>query len=244
MPLIGRTVALVGLKRDEMLALASALESAGVRWQAFSAADAGVASRADLIIVAAEAAASLMSTPVPVLAIGSLDAIAPFAREAVLPRDFCVAPPLYAEEILLRAGHLLTELRSSKPMQASNSTPVVLTADDDPTTTAIVRAVVMQNGMTCHVASNGKAALDLAHTLHPNVMVLDVNMPFLDGFQVLTALRGEQRTEAIPVIMLTSMQQEADVVRAFALGADDYVVKPFNPMELLARIRRLVKKPS
>ena len=48
----------------------------------------------------------------------------------------------------------------------------------------------------------------------------------------------------IPVVMLTSMQQEADVVRAFAIGADDYVVKPFNPMELLARIRRLAKKPS
>jgi two-component system, OmpR family, alkaline phosphatase synthesis response regulator PhoP len=98
--------------------------------------------------------------------------------------------------------------------------------------------------MTCHVAPNGKSALDLAHALNPNVIVLDVNMPFLDGFQVLTALRGEPRTEAIPVIMLTSMQQEADVVRAFALGADDYVVKPFNPMELLARIRRLARKPS
>lgn len=227
-----------------MLDLASALERAGARWQAFSAADADVASRADLIIVAAEAAAPLSSTPVPLLTIGSLEAIAPFALEAVLPRDFCIAPPLNAEEILLRGTHLLNEVRSSKPAQAPNATPVVLAADDDPTTTAIVRAVVSQHGMTCHVAPNGKAALELAQSVHPSVIVLDVNMPFLDGFQVLSALRGEPRTAAIPVIMLTSMQQEADVIRAFALGADDYVVKPFNPMELLARIRRLAKKPS
>ena len=227
-----------------MVDLASSLERAGARWQAFSTADADIGSRADLVIVAAEAAGPLLATPVPLLTIGSLDAIAPFALEALLPRDFCVAPPLYAEEILLRAAHLLNETRSPKQAQASNATPTVLAADDDPTTTAIVRAVVSQHGMTCHVAPNGKAALDLAHSLHPGVIVLDVNMPFLDGFQVLSALRGEPRTEMIPVIMLTSMQQEADVVRAFALGADDYVVKPFNPMELLARIRRLAKKPS
>ncbi len=243
MPLTGRTIALVGLEREEMLDLASALDGVGARWQAFSAPDAQIASGADLIIAAADVAGSLSTTPVPLLSIGSLEAITPFALEGVLPRDFSVTPPLNADEILLRGAHLLSEARAPKP-RPSTSTPVVLAADDDATTTAIVRAVVTQHGMTCYTAPNGKVALELAQSMQPNVIVLDVNMPFLDGFQVLSALRNEPRTAMIPVVMLTSMQQEADVVRAFALGADDYVVKPFNPMELLARVRRLAKKPS
>jgi DNA-binding response OmpR family regulator len=119
---------------------------------------------------------------------------------------------------------------------------VVLAADDDPTTTAIVRAVVTKNAMVCHVARNGAEAIDLARELVPDAIVLDVNMPFRDGFEVLSALREEPRTAAIPVLMLTSVQQEADVVKGFRLGADDYVLKPFNPMELLARIKRLVRR--
>ena len=98
--------------------------------------------------------------------------------------------------------------------------------------------------MTCQIAADGKSALDLAQAIHPSVIVLDVNMPQLDGFQVLSALRNEPLTATVAIVMLTSLQHETDIVRAFALGADDYVVKPFNPMELLARIQRLVKKQS
>ena len=76
----------------------------------------------------------------------------------------------------------------------------------------------------------------------PSVVVLDVHMPFIDGFNVLTAIRQDPQNDGTAVVMLTSMQQEADVVRAFSLGADDYVVKPFNPLELVARIKRLIKK--
>ena len=239
-PLSGRTVALVGLARDEMLNLASALDGAEARWQAFSDAQPGV--RADLIIAGERAAQALASTSTPMLVVGTLEAIAPFALEASLPRDFCVAPAK-ADEILLRGAHLLSDSHAMKP-RASTASPVILAADDDPTTTTILRAVVTKHGMTCHVAPNGKSALELAQSMQPNLVVLDVNMPFLDGFQVLTALRNDPRLASVPVVMLTSMQQEADVVRAFSLGADDYVVKPFNPMELLARIRRLVKRQS
>ncbi|MDQ3280714.1 MAG: response regulator, partial [Acidobacteriota bacterium] len=131
-----------------------------------------------------------------------------------------------------------------RDVRAAAATPLIVTADDDPTTTAIVRAVVTQAGMSCEVAPNGKRALELARELHPDAMVLDVNMPYLDGFEVLTALRGASETADIPVLMLTSVQQEHDVLRGFTLGADDYVVKPFNPMELLARVKRLVRAAS
>lgn len=223
-----------------MLDLASALDSAGAKWQVFSTPDAQTGAKADLVIAGAAAAGAMSSTATPMLVIGSLDAITPFALEVDLPRDFCVAP-VKSDEILLRSAHLLSE--SSPPKgRAVSASPAILAADDDPTTTAILRAVVTQHGMTCAIASNGKMALELAQSLEPDLIVLDVNMPFLDGFEVLAALRNAPRTSAIPVVMLTSMQQEADVVRAFSLGADDYVVKPFNPMELLARIRRLVKR--
>jgi len=69
-----------------------------------------------------------------------------------------------------------------------------------------------------------------------------VNMPYIDGFEVLSTLRNDPETAHIPIMMLTSVQQESDIVRGFGLGADDYVVKPFNPMELLARIKRLLRK--
>jgi PleD family two-component response regulator len=238
--LAGRTVALVGLSREEMPDLTSALDAAGARWQACS--DVETASAADLIIARAETLAEVSSTTTPLLVIGTLDAVSTFAADTTLPRDFCLAPAR-AEEILLRASHLLADFHDLKPRPPA-AAPVVLAADDDRTTMAIVRTVVTQNGMQCHIANNGKSALDLAQALDPNVVILDVDMPFLDGFQVLTALRNEPRTAEVPVMMLTSMQQQADVTRAFSLGADDYVVKPFNPRELLARIRRLVKTRS
>ena len=73
-------------------------------------------------------------------------------------------------------------------------------------------------------------------------MILDVKMPGLDGFEVLERLRKSPRYANIPIIMLTSMGQEADVVRGFRLGADDYILKPFSPTELSARVRRLLRR--
>jgi CheY-like chemotaxis protein len=191
---------------------------------------------ADLII-ASPAAAVHIDSGTPRLIVGPLEAISPQPRGGE-HSDFLVAPPLRTEEVLLRAFRLLTGTRHAP----SGATPVVLAVDDDATTTAIVRAVVTRNGMTCHTAANGKQALESARALKPSVIVLDVNMPYIDGFEVLSTLRNDPETAEVPIVMLTSVQQESDIVRGFGLGADDYVVKPFNPMELLARIRRLVRR--
>src|SRR5205823_12948430 len=93
---------------------------------------------------------------------------------------------------------------------APGATPAVLAVDDDATTTAIVRAVVTRNGMSCHVAANGKQALESARTLKPSAIILDVNMPFIDGFEVLSTLRKDPETADVPIVMLTSVQQEPD----------------------------------
>ena len=239
--LSGRTVALVALGREMLLDATAALDRVGAKWQAASAADPAALRNADLAVVTVAAAPIAAKAGIPMLIVGSLDDIAlNAAYESNC--DFMIAPPLQGEELLLRGAHLLSS--PSPRARRSDEKPVVLAADDDPTTTTIVRAVVTQNGMTCHVASDGRAAIETAQRVRPSIVILDVNMPFRDGFEVLATLRQMPETTSTAVVMLTSVQQEADVVRAFALGADDYVVKPFNPMELLARVKRLVMKDS
>jgi CheY-like chemotaxis protein len=197
--------------------------------------DSGAPTGADLV-VASPAAASHVDPGVPLLVVGQLDAFT--QRRGAEHSDFLVAPPLRSEEVLLRAYRLLTSTRRA----AAETNPSVLAVDDDATTTAIVRAVLTRSGLTCHVATDGRQALESARALKPSAIVLDVNMPFIDGFEVLSTLRNDPETAGIPIVMLTSVQQESDIVRGFGLGADDYVVKPFNPMELLARVKRLVGK--
>lgn len=241
-PLSGKTVALIGLSREIMLDTSAAIEGADGRWQAFSTVESASLGAADVIVATAAAAQALAAVSQPILIIAPAGEMARIASDTAMDHDFIIAPPLRPEEVVLRVSHLLTAAPPTRRTAPAN--PVIVSADDDPTTTAIVRAVVSQNAMTCHTASDGRQAMETIRSVNPALVVLDVNMPFLDGFEVLANLRQHPATLATPVVMLTSVQQEADVVRAFSLGADDYIVKPFNPMELLARIQRLLKKQS
>lgn len=119
----------------------------------------------------------------------------------------------------------------------------VLVADDDATVIALLSATLSNYGVECHAASDGQEALDLARQLRPDALVLDVNMPHLDGFAVLAAVRNDPVLRETPVLMLSARHQEADVLRGFGLGADDYVSKPFNPMELAVRLKRMLGRP-
>jgi len=109
-------------------------------------------------------------------------------------------------------------------------------------TRALVEAAVGNAGFECRVATDGSAALETIRSWQPDLAVLDVNMPNRSGFEVLSALRNDPLTREIRVILLTARQQETDVIRGFSLGADDYVIKPFSPMELVARMKRLLGK--
>jgi DNA-binding response OmpR family regulator len=122
----------------------------------------------------------------------------------------------------------------------SVSAPTVVLADDDPVVLTILRGVLGNYGMRCHTAEDGLQALRLIRQIQPQVAVLDINMPEVSGFEVLSALRMENMST--PVVMLSAHQKEDDVLRAFHLGADDYLVKPFNPMELVARVKRLLRQ--
>jgi two-component system, cell cycle response regulator DivK len=153
--------------------------------------------------------------------------------------------PWQPDEALVRLSLALSKERTAAPpVKLSSAAPTgkihVAVADDDPTVLALVRTALENFGMECHVASDGPTALETVRNLRPHAAVLDVNMPDMDGYEVLAAIRKD----GIPtkVLLLTARQQEGDVLRGFTLGADDYVVKPFSPMELVARLKRLLSR--
>jgi diguanylate cyclase (GGDEF)-like protein len=118
----------------------------------------------------------------------------------------------------------------------------ILVAEDDEISASILVHKLKKEGFDITRFDNGEKAHAAAVAQPPDLVILDVKMPGLDGFEVLDRLRKDIRFAQTAVVMLTSMGQEADVVRGFALGADDYVLKPFSPIELTARIRRLLQR--
>lgn len=115
----------------------------------------------------------------------------------------------------------------------------ILLVEDDARTTEYIRQGLTESGYTVESAENGVDALHLALTGDHDLIVLDVMLPGIDGFAVLSALRSKRD---IPVVMLTARGQVADKVRGLESGADDYLVKPFQFPELLARIRNLLRR--
>ena len=118
--------------------------------------------------------------------------------------------------------------------------PRILVVDDD---AAIVEVLCMRldlMGLDPKTASNGRQALERIKDVNPAAMILDINMPQLDGFGVLTHL-GLEGTRRLPILVLTARNQPEDVRRAITLGARDYLSKPFDQMKLVARITRLMR---
>ncbi|MCK9357483.1 MAG: response regulator, partial [Dehalococcoidia bacterium] len=108
----------------------------------------------------------------------------------------------------------------------------VLVVDDDPNTVRLVKVYLQKEGHTVFTASNGVEALEVARTKRPDLIVLDVMMPGMDGIEVCETLRQESD---VAVIMLTARTTDEDKLKGLNIGADDYVTKPFSPGELAAR---------
>jgi DNA-binding response OmpR family regulator len=115
----------------------------------------------------------------------------------------------------------------------------ILLVDDDPDLLAVTSFALQQAGFLVVKAEDGVAALEAFEREQPHLAVLDINMPRMSGFDVAAKLRERSR---IPLLMLTARSEEADVVRALALGADDYLSKPFSPKILIARIKALLRR--
>ncbi len=117
----------------------------------------------------------------------------------------------------------------------------VLVVEDDPTTAELVRLYLARDGHTVLTARDGMEGLRLARQESPDLVVLDIMLPKMDGLQVCRSLRTESE---VPIIMLTARVEEEDRLAGLDLGADDYITKPFSPRELAARVRAVLRRSS
>jgi DNA-binding response OmpR family regulator len=118
----------------------------------------------------------------------------------------------------------------------------ILLADDDAVTTRFVSSLLQQSGYEVLTAEDGRQAFQMAVDHHPDLVLADLVMPVQDGYALLRALRAREELSRVPVVILSALDREEDIVRGLEEGADDYVVKPFNARELIVRIRKLLDR--
>ena len=126
-------------------------------------------------------------------------------------------------------------------MEATLDQPTVLIVEDDEQIAFLLQFIVEREGFRVLLARDGRAAQKLIdESVPPALTMLDVMLPYVDGFQLIAHIRAKPAWRDSPILMLTAKSQEGEIVRALDAGANDYLVKPFQPNELKARIRRLV----
>ena len=124
------------------------------------------------------------------------------------------------------------------------SHPRILVADDDSTIRRFIVTLLADRGYEIHEAADGEQAFKVAEKVKPDLMLLDLIMPFRDGFDVLQDLKQTPETRKIPIIIMSVKDREEEIVKGLNMGAEDYVVKPFNSLELVARVSKILKRGS
>jgi len=120
-----------------------------------------------------------------------------------------------------------------------NAKPTVLVVEDDVHIAQVLTFMLERQGYRVIYAEDGRAAVQhVVASPVPDLILLDVMLPYVDGFEVLEVIRAREGWETVPVLMLTAKSSEEDTVRALDAGASDFIIKPFQPLELLARLRR------
>ncbi len=120
----------------------------------------------------------------------------------------------------------------------------IILAEDEPQIARLIEFKLKKEGYQVTWKENGEEALEAIKADKPDLVLLDVMMPVMDGYEVLRRLKEDENLKSIPVIMLTARAQERDVVKGINSGAEDYITKPFHPAELLARVKRILGKPG
>ena len=118
--------------------------------------------------------------------------------------------------------------------------PYILIVDDDVTLLAIVDSILKKNGFETALAKDAEKGFSLIEERLPSLVLLDIKLPEMDGFEALSQLRSEEYTKDVPVIMLTSENDISSVSRCLEAGAQDYIVKPFDHNNLIARVRQVL----
>lgn len=128
-----------------------------------------------------------------------------------------------------------------RPSAPIGALVTVLIVDDSPTETTIFRNALLKAGFRVETAVNGEEGVQAAQRLHPDIILMDVIMPVLNGFQATRTLQRDPATARIPVIMVTTKDQQTDRTWGLRQGAVDYLIKPVNPDELIERIRMVLR---
>src|SRR5271165_1736743 len=256
--LAGKTVAVIGFSGDAAALLGSALAAQYCSFLILGHEEAefkkGSTSGCDLLMMQARPEwgepgvlypGSALKTKRPALIMGGRDALSAVALWTHGgPREFIPAP-WAVEDAIWRAATLLVRIEASRTRRGKKAgRKLVIIGDADTAASTLLHAVLAQEGIDCHVAENGVNTLALAKAKQADAVMVDVSLPGLDGFQVLAELKRDPAMSNTVTILLTARQAEADVLRGFGLGADDYITKPFSPMEVVARLKRfLLRKP-
>ncbi len=242
-----RKVAAIGFGRQDIAGLALTFMAERARVHFLPHGEMGDPGEFDLFLLNCSSAEVLkrdesslrriLASGTPAIVIGSRAALG-VLRASGDPRtwDFA-AKPLHLDELVWRAANLIArceELAIPKKLP-----PRVVIADNDPFTRSLVESTLKSQGFTCHTAEDGEAARNVIAKMEPGVVILDLTLPNRDGFQLMADIRRSAGRKP-KVVVLSARQSEADILRAFALGADDYITKPFSPLELHARLTRLV----
>ena len=123
--------------------------------------------------------------------------------------------------------------------------PTILMAEDEEGTVVLLKFILARGGYTVVHAADGQQAHTMIDEMPPPALVLlDIMLPYLNGLQLLAHIRQKAEWQQVPIIMLTADSNERDIQQALAAGANDYMVKPFNPRELTARLQRFLTVPS
>ncbi|HEY3744142.1 MAG TPA: response regulator transcription factor [Bryobacteraceae bacterium] len=248
----GIKVAAIGFGRQDIAGLATAMIEHRARIEFLPRGVVENLAEFDLIVLNGSSTESLkreapgfravLESGIPAIVMGSR-ATLNLLRDMGDPRtwDF-IAKPIHMEELIWRSANLLSrheEAGIGRPMPAR-----VVIADHDPFTRMLVESTLSQSGVICDVAEEGDVAWTAIEKSQPGAVILDLTLPNRDGFQLMADIRRAPGRKP-KVIVLSARQSEADILRAFALGADDYVTKPFSPLELSARLMRLLgSKPD
>ena len=129
-----------------------------------------------------------------------------------------------------------------KDTSVSKAKISIMFVEDDRIVAELLNHLLTRSGIIVQIAKNGRQAIEILDSQKPaNLVLLDIMMPLADGFEVLSKIRSHQNWSEVPAIMLTSKAQKFNIDRAFESGANDYLVKPFKPNDLIQKINRLIK---
>jgi DNA-binding response OmpR family regulator len=148
--------------------------------------------------------------------------------------------PLILRKVLIRYAHSEAIGSTHRESDLRFMSQKILVAEDQQHIRSLIEYKLKNSGYTVVCAEDGRTALEKAGEILPDLILLDVMMPLMTGFEVLAALKENEKTRNIPILMVTAQSKEDEVLKGLELGADDYITKPFSPNELAARVKTVL----